>query len=151
MLIGLVSGPLLRRLGERRFAAYGIVLTAVAVALRAWSDAVALVCGAAIGFGLPCVLIAAYTAVQRETPAPLLGRTSATANTLMYTSNALGLALSTGLVELVDRPLLLTLGLTRLLTLPPSSDAGGPCLIGPPESGLRPDPSTPPPPLQILP
>ncbi|KAF5998008.1 MFS transporter [Streptomyces sp. WAC00263] len=121
VLIGLVSGPLLRRLGERRFAAYGIVLTAVAVALRAVpSDAVALVCGAAIGFGLPCVLIAAYTAVQRETPAPLLGRVSATANTLMYAPNALGLALGAGLVELVDyRPLLLTLGLTRLLTLTP--------------------------------
>ncbi|MFE2833146.1 MFS transporter [Streptomyces mirabilis] len=121
VLIGLVSGPLLRRLGERRFAAYGIVLTAVAVALRAVpSDAVALVCGAAIGFGLPCVLIAAYTAVQRETPAPLLGRVSATANTLMYAPNALGLALGAGLVELVDyRPLLFTLGLTRLLTLPP--------------------------------
>ncbi|GAX50476.1 MFS transporter [Streptomyces olivochromogenes] len=121
VLIGLVSGPLLRRLGERRFAAYGIVLTAVAVALRAVpSDAVALVCGAAIGFGLPCVLIAAYTAVQRETPAPLLGRTSATANTLMYAPNALGLAVGAGLIELVDyRPLLLALGLTRLLTLPP--------------------------------
>lgn len=121
VLIGLVSGPLLRRLGERRFAAYGIVLTAVAVALRAVpSDAVALVCGAAIGFGLPCVLIAAYTAVQRETPAPLLGRVSATANTLMYAPTALGLALGAGLVELVDyRPLLFTLGLTRLLTLPP--------------------------------
>ncbi|MEV4448601.1 MFS transporter [Streptomyces mirabilis] len=121
VLIGLVSGPLLRRLGERRFAAYGIALTAVAVALRAVpSDAVALVCGAAIGFGLPCVLIAAYTAVQRETPAPLLGRASATANTLMYAPNALGLAVGAGLVELVDyRPLLLTLGLTRLLSLPP--------------------------------
>ncbi|MFE4818199.1 MFS transporter [Streptomyces sp. NPDC056704] len=121
VLIGLVSGPLLRRLGERRFAAYGIALTAVAVALRAVpSDAVALVCGAAIGFGLPCVLIAAYTAVQRETPAPLLGRASATANTLMYAPNALGLAVGAGLIELVDyRPLLLTLGLTRLLTLPP--------------------------------
>lgn len=121
VLIGLVAGPLLRRLGERRFAAYGIALTAVAVALRAVpSDAVALVCGAAIGFGLPCVLIAAYTAVQRETPAPLLGRASATANTLMYAPNALGLAVGAGLIELVDyRPLLLTLGLTRLLTLPP--------------------------------
>ncbi|MFE2565197.1 MFS transporter [Streptomyces mirabilis] len=121
VLIGLVSGPLLRRLGERRFAAYGIALTAVAVALRAVpSDAVALVCGAMIGFGLPCVLIAAYTAVQRETPAPLLGRASATANTLMYAPNALGLAVGAGLIELVDyRPLLLTLGLTRLLTLPP--------------------------------
>jgi MFS family permease len=121
VLIGLVSGPLLRLLGERRFAAYGIALTAVAVALRAVpSDAVALVCNAVIGLGLPCVLIAAHTAVQRETPAPLLGRASATANTLMYAPNALGLAVGAGLIELVDyRPLLLALGLTRLLTLLP--------------------------------
>ncbi|MHA5050045.1 MFS transporter [Streptomyces sp. SD15] len=121
VLIGPASGHLLRRLGERRFAMYGIALTAVAVALRAIpSDSVALTCSAAIGVGLPCVLIAACTAVQRETPAPLLGRTTATANTLMYAPNALGLAIGAGLVELVDyRLLLVALGLTRLLTLTP--------------------------------
>jgi hypothetical protein len=38
----------------------------------------------------------------------------------MYAPNALGLAVGAGLIELVDyRPLLLTLGLTRLLTLLP--------------------------------
>ncbi|MFI9174763.1 MFS transporter [Streptomyces lincolnensis] len=110
--VGLVSGPLLRHLGERRFAAYGIALTAVATGLRAVpSDAVALVCGAAIGAGLPCVLIAALTAVQRETPDALLGRTAATANTLVFTPNVLGLAAGAVLVELVDqRPLLAVLG-----------------------------------------
>ncbi|MET9968206.1 MFS transporter, partial [Streptomyces sp. NPDC006356] len=50
VVIGLLSGPALRRLGERRFAAYGIALTAVAAGLRAVpSDPVALACGAAIG------------------------------------------------------------------------------------------------------
>ncbi|MFJ5274040.1 MFS transporter [Streptomyces sp. NPDC088358] len=121
VLIGLVSGPLLRRLGERRFAAYGIALTAVGAGARAvTSDGVALVCSAAIGAGLPCVLIAAYTAVQRETPGPLLGRTAATANTLMFVPNALGLAVGAGVVELVDYRLLLpVLALARLLTLRP--------------------------------
>lgn len=110
--VGLASGPLLRHLGERRFAAYGIALTAVATGLRAVpSDAVALVCGAAIGAGLPCVLIATLTAVQRETPDALLGRTAATANTLVFTPNVLGLAAGAALVELVDqRPLLAVLG-----------------------------------------
>lgn len=110
--VGLVSGPLLRHLGERRFAAYGIALTAVATGLRAVpSDAVALVCGAAIGAGLPCVLIATLTAVQRETPDALLGRTAATANTLVFTPNVLGLAAGAALVELVDqRPLSAVLG-----------------------------------------
>ncbi|MEU2619063.1 MFS transporter [Streptomyces sp. NPDC007157] len=107
--VGLVSGPALRRLGERRFAAYGIALTGVAVAARAVPyDAVVLACSAAAGLGLPCVLIAAYTAVQREIPAAALGRATATADTLMFTPNVIGLAVGAALVELVDHRLLLT-------------------------------------------
>ncbi|WP_425246569.1 MFS transporter [Streptomyces sp. NEAU-NA10] len=116
--VGLVSGPALRRLGERRFAAGGIALLAVAVAARAVpSDPVALAGSAAIGLGLPCVLIAAFTAVQRETPGPLLGRVTATANTLVFTPNVIGLAVGAALVELVDHRLLLVLfGLALLAT-----------------------------------
>jgi MFS family permease len=119
--VGLVSGPALRRLGERRFAAYGIALTAVAAGLRAIpSDPLALACGAAIGAGLPCVLIAALTAVQRETPDALLGRAVATAHTLVYTPNVLGLAAGAALVELVDqRPLSTVLGVAWLATAVP--------------------------------
>ncbi|MDQ0580226.1 MFS transporter [Streptomyces rishiriensis] len=120
VLVGLASGPALRRLGERRFAGYGIVLTAVAVAAQAVaSDAVALVCSAAIGVGLPCALIAALTAVQRETPDALLGRVTATAGTLMYAPTAVGLAAGAGLVALVPyQPLLVLLALARLAILP---------------------------------
>ncbi|MFJ3301517.1 MFS transporter [Streptomyces sp. NPDC086549] len=108
--VGLVSGPALRRLGERRFAAYGIALTAVAVAARAVPyDAVVLACSAAGGLGLPCVLIAAYTAVQREIPSAALGRATATADTLMFTPNVIGLAVGAALVEVVDHRLLLVL------------------------------------------
>ncbi|MEU9355907.1 MFS transporter [Streptomyces griseoloalbus] len=106
--VGLLSGPALRRFGARRFAAYGIALLAVAVALRAVpDDALAWACSAAIGAGLPAVLIAALTAVQHETPGPLLGRVTATANTLVFTPNVLGLAAGAALVELVDHRLLL--------------------------------------------
>ncbi|MFF4897612.1 MFS transporter [Streptomyces sp. NPDC001068] len=106
--VGLVAGPALRRLGERRFAAFGIALTGAAVAARALPyDAVVLACSAATGLGLPCVLIAAHTAVQREIPAAALGRATATADTLMFTPNAAGLAAGAGLVELVDHRLLL--------------------------------------------
>lgn len=116
--VGLLSGPALRHLGGRRFAAYGIALLAVAVALRAVpSVPVALACSAACGAGLPCVLIAAMTAVQRETPDALLGRAAATANTLMFTPNVLGLAAGAVLVELVDyRLLLLVMGVGLLGT-----------------------------------
>lgn len=116
--VGLVSGPALRRLGERRFAVYGIALTAVAVAARAVPyDAVVLASGLASGVGLPCVLIAALTAVQRGTPDALLGRVGACADTVVFAPNVLGLALGAGLVELAGyRPLLLVLGVALLVT-----------------------------------
>ncbi|MEU9474808.1 MFS transporter [Streptomyces sp. NPDC048191] len=115
---GLVSGAALRRFGGRRFAAAGIALTALAVAARAVPvDAVALASAAAIGLGLPCVLVAAFTAVQRETPGPLLGRATATANTLVFTPNVIGLAAGAGLVELASPAVLLPLyGLALLVT-----------------------------------
>lgn len=115
--LGLCAGPALRRLGERRFAAYGIALLAGGVALRAVpSDPVAWACSAAIGAGLPALLIAALTAVQRETPGPLLGRVTATANTLVFTPNLIGLAAGAALVELIDhRPVLVVLGLVLLV------------------------------------
>lgn len=121
VVVGLFSGSALRRLGERRFAAFGVALTAVAAGLRAVpSDPLALVCSAAIGAGLPCVLIAALTAVQRETPDALLGRAVATANTLVFTPNALGLAVGAALVGSVDqRPLSAVLGVVWLATAIP--------------------------------
>ncbi|MDA5143096.1 MFS transporter [Streptomyces sp. AD681] len=106
--VGILSGPALRRLGPRPFGAAGIALFAVAVAVRAVpSDAVVWASSVAVGLGLPTVLIAASTAVQRETPGPLLGRVSATANSLVFAPNVLGLAAGAALVETVDLGLLL--------------------------------------------
>ncbi|MGW2459513.1 MFS transporter [Streptomyces sp. NPDC001761] len=139
---GLLAGPALRRLGGRRFAAAGIALTGAAVVARAvpW-DPVALATSMAYGLGLPCALVAALTAVQRETPGPLLGRATATAGTLLLTPNVLGLALGAGLVELAGPRVLLPLyGLALLLTatllarLPASASgttAGPPSDAGP--------------------
>lgn len=108
--VGLLAGPLLRRLPERMFSAAGIALFGMAVGLRAVPyDAVALLACGLIGAGLPCVLIAAMTAVQRETPDALLGRTAATAGTLMFAPNAVALALGAGLVAVVDVRVLLPL------------------------------------------
>ncbi|MET8726123.1 MFS transporter [Streptomyces parvus] len=101
--VGLLAGPLLRRLPERVFAAGGIALFALGVGARTVSsDAVAPAASAAIGCGLPCVLVAAMTAVQRETPDAVLGRTAATAGSLMTAPNAVALALGAGLVAVVD-------------------------------------------------
>ncbi|WP_327713562.1 MFS transporter [Streptomyces sp. NBC_00464] len=116
--IGLLAGPLLRRLPERVFTAAGIAVFALAVGARALPyDAVALVACGLIGAGLPCVLIAAMTAVQRETPDAVLGRTAAAAGTLMMAPNAVALALGAGLVALMDvRVLLPLVAATGLLT-----------------------------------
>ncbi|MGW4445991.1 MFS transporter [Streptomyces sp. NPDC004682] len=118
VVIGVAAGPLLARFGAHRFAAAGIALTALAVAARVVPSApVALVAGAVAGIGLPCALIAAFTAVQRETPEDLLGRASAATNTLVFAPNVLGLALGAALVETVDLRLLLPLyALPLLLT-----------------------------------
>ncbi|MFC7884652.1 MFS transporter [Streptomyces sp. NPDC057376] len=108
VVVGLLAGPALRRLGGRRFAAAGIALLAVAVTARAAPyDAVALASGAAIGAGLPAVLIASLTAVQHETPGALLGRVTATANSLVFAPNVFGLAVGAVLVETVDLRLLM--------------------------------------------
>ncbi|MEV5657915.1 MFS transporter [Streptomyces sp. NPDC052291] len=108
--VGLCAGALMRRLPERVFAAAGIAVFGVAVGLRAVpSDATALAACALIGVGLPCVLIAALTAVQRETPDAVLGRTAATADTLIMSPNAVALGIGAGLVARVDITVLLPL------------------------------------------
>lgn len=110
---GLISGPLLRRAPERWFAAGGIMVFAVGVALRALpSVPAALAASAAIGFGLPSVLIAALTAVQRETPDRMVGRVAATANTMMFVPNAIALAVGAGMIAVFDyRVILIVIGL----------------------------------------
>ncbi|MDU0302954.1 MFS transporter [Streptomyces sp. PAL114] len=129
--VGLLSGPALRRLGVRRFAAYGIAVLAGGVALRAVPyDGSAWAGSVAIGAGLPAVLIAALTGVQRRTPGPLLGRVTATADTLVFSPNVLGLAAGAVLVELIDHRVQLValgaaLGVTAAMLLgqrPTSAD-----------------------------
>lgn len=119
--VGIASGALLRRVGERRFAGGGIALTAVSAVLLAspW-DALVLAGSFANGVGLPCVLVAALTAVQREAPPELLGRVAATASTLVFAPTAAGIALGAALVELVDHrlPLYAVAGARLLIAAP---------------------------------
>ncbi|QKW05810.1 MFS transporter [Streptomyces sp. NA04227] len=110
IVCGLASGALLRRLGERGLCALGAAVFSVALALRAVpSVEVSLLCSAAIGAGLPCVLVAALTAVQKRTPNALLGRAAATASSAIFLPNAVALGLGSGLVAVVDHRILLPL------------------------------------------
>lgn len=110
LLGGLVAGPLLRRAGEARLAAIGGLLYALSVGLRAVpADAAVVSASVLSGVGLPWVLVAAVTAVQRLAPRDLLATAAATANTLLFAPTALGMALGAGLLAVTPlRPLLLT-------------------------------------------
>ncbi|MFI2647029.1 MFS transporter [Micromonospora fulviviridis] len=100
---GLAAGALLRRLGDRRVTAVAITLLAAGLALRAAPGLVAVVAGTlAVGGGAPLVLITVWTAVQRETPNALVGRVSATVNTLTFGPGTLAVLAGAGLLELVD-------------------------------------------------
>ncbi|MEV8586068.1 MFS transporter [Streptomyces sp. NPDC051180] len=110
VLAGLLTGPLLRRVPERTLAAAGLGLFALAAGVRALPYVpTALAASAVIGLGLPWVLVAVVTAVQREAPAEAVGRVAATAHTLVLAPNAAALALGAGLVALLDVRILLPL------------------------------------------
>ncbi|MFI5530006.1 MFS transporter [Kitasatospora sp. NPDC051853] len=103
VVAGLAAGALMRRMPERAFAAAGLALFALGVLARAtpWLPVV-LGGSLAIGLGLPCALVAAMTAVQRETPGELLGRVAATANTLLFAPTGLALLLGGAMVAGLD-------------------------------------------------
>lgn len=108
VLGGMIAGPLLRRGGEARLSAAGGLLFAASVALRAvpWTPVVA-AASLLSGLGLPWVLVAALTAVQRIAPRDLLATVSATANTVLFVPTAVGMALGAGLLALTSyRPVL---------------------------------------------
>ncbi|RJL23021.1 MFS transporter [Bailinhaonella thermotolerans] len=113
---GVATGPLLRRLPARVVAAAGIALFAIGVVTRVTpSPAVALAASVVIGLGLPAVLIAVLTEVQRETPSALLGRVAGTANTVVFVPNAVALAAGAGVVAVAGhRPILITLGVAAI-------------------------------------
>ncbi|MEU3610221.1 MFS transporter [Streptomyces sp. NPDC035033] len=110
VLAGLTAGPLLRRVPERTLAAAGLALFAAAAGARALPyEPAALAASAVIGLGMPWVLVAAMTAVQREAPAEAVGRIAATAQTAVFVPNAVALALGAALVTAVDVRTLLPL------------------------------------------
>ncbi|WP_433283767.1 MFS transporter [Micromonospora sp. CA-244673] len=106
---GLAAGTLLRRLGDRRLTAVAVAALAAGLALRAVPALVPVAAGTlAVGFGVPLVLITVWTAVQRETPNVLVGRVSATVNTLTFGPGTLAVLAGAGLLELVDHRVVLS-------------------------------------------
>ncbi|MGY0003127.1 MFS transporter [Micromonospora sp. I033] len=134
---GLAAGTLLRRLGDRRVTAVAVALLAAGLALRAAPGLVPVVAGTlTVGVGAPLVLITVWTAVQRETPNALVGRVSATVNTLTFGPGTLAVLAGAGLLELVDHRVVLWAAAAGALLL------AGWVLRGGPRPGAPAAPST---------
>jgi MFS family permease len=101
----LVGGPTvaaaMRRLGEGRVSALGMIAFAAGSGLVIIPTTATVAMGAAIaGFGLPWVVAAANTLVQRLTPVHLQGRVSTTLDVLAGTPQSLSIAVGAGLIGL---------------------------------------------------
>lgn len=108
VLSGLLVGRLIARRGTVAVGTLGTALFAIAMLARClpwWPVTIAT--GVIAGIGLPWTLTAAVTAVQKHTPAAVLGRVSATANTVMFGPIALAIPLGSAAVNLGDYPILL--------------------------------------------
>ncbi|WNM42158.1 MFS transporter [Micromonospora halotolerans] len=124
---GLAAGTLLRRLGDRRLTAVAVAALAAGLTLRAVPALAPVAVGTlAVGFGVPLVLITVWTAVQRETPNALVGRVSATVNTLTFGPGTLAVLAGAGLLELVDHRVVLSVAAAGAALLAAWALRGGP-------------------------
>jgi MFS family permease len=104
----LTAAGLVRRLGEGYVAGAGMVVFSFGVTLLAsGSLAVVLVGIVLFGLGIPWIVVALFTLLQRSTPGPLQGRVYSTVELLVNTPQTISIALGAVLVAFVDYRLLL--------------------------------------------
>ncbi|MGH8891156.1 MAG: MFS transporter [Acidothermaceae bacterium] len=129
---GLTAGAAVRRFGETKAAAIGMALVAVGSALCVDAQLVVIVTGIAIlGFGVPWLVVALFTAVQRCTPMPLQGRVFSATDTMTSTPQTMSIALGASLSTLVPYRILLCIvaaviaGCSAYLATRPQRDIRG--------------------------
>ncbi len=154
---GLTASRVIRALGEARAIIVGlgvlaVGLAGVAVAVEVWQ---LLVATAVLGAGIPLILVAYTTLLQKQTPGHLMGRVSTTTEVLTTTPQAVSIATGALLVTLVDYRLIFALmvvgslvgavylagALRGRLTAPADGPAVGP-VTGPVVEPLAPKPAT---------
>jgi MFS family permease len=122
---GLFVGWLIARRGSVAVGVAGTVLFAAGCLLRCLPWWPLTVVGAVVtGVGLPWTLVAAVTAVQTHTPAALLGRVAATANTAMFGPITLAIPLGSAAVHLGGRPPLIAAAVVCLAVAAAAAASG---------------------------
>lgn len=105
---GLGAARLIRRAGEGRTVATGLALFGAGSAgLTAPAVAVVLPAMAVAGSGIPLLVVALFTGLQRMTPDHLQGRTFSAVDMLVSTPQTLSIGLGAALVAVVDYRVLL--------------------------------------------
>ena len=107
---GLLAAPLIRRVGEGHLAALGMLVFSGGVTLLTSGSLPVVLAGIVLfGLGIPWIVVALFTLLQRLTPGPLQGRTYSAIEVLVNTPQTISIALGAVLVGLVDYRLLLLL------------------------------------------
>jgi MFS family permease len=111
--VGAVAGaataaPLVRRLGEGHLAGIGMVVFSVGVTLLTSGSLPVVLAGKVLfGVGIPWIIVALFTLLQRTTPGPLQGRVYSAVEVVAGTPQTVSIALGALLVAFVDYRLLL--------------------------------------------
>jgi MFS family permease len=104
----LTAAGLVRRLGEGYLAGAGMVVFSFGVTLLASGTLAVVLAGVVLfGLGIPWIVVALFTLLQRSTPGPLQGRVYSTVELLVNTPQTFSIALGAVLVAFVDYRLLL--------------------------------------------
>jgi MFS family permease len=101
---GLAASRVVRRIGEPATVVAGLAVTAAGIAgIAAATHIWEVLAGTVVfGAGIPMVVVAFNTLVQRQTPGRLMGRVSTSVEVLVTTPQALSIATGAVLVTLLD-------------------------------------------------
>jgi MFS family permease len=111
--VGAVAGAataavMVRRIGEGHLAGIGMLAFSLGVTLLMSGSLPVVLAGKVLfGLGIPWIVVALFTLLQRLTPGPLQGRTYAAVDVLANTPQTVSIALGALLVAFVDYRLLL--------------------------------------------